>query len=320
MIRYLLTILAVGGLLEMKAQDFHLSQYNNAPLYMNPAVAGQTLMKRAQYRISSLHRSQWGNVSQKAFSTAYLGFDVKLDDRWGMGLNVINNQAGSSVFRTLNIMWSGSYNIMNDRSREHVLTTGVQLGLMHKSFRLDNATFDAQYDGSTGTFDQSLDHLENLNSESIIRLDAGWGMYYRYKPRGTGYSVNGALAISHLAFPNESFEDTRALTPLHWKVNAGGEWKAAKGISIDPSLLFMYQKGATELNISTQGSVRLKNPDYHVLGLLGYRLKDAAIVGVGMKYREINGMVSYDFNTSYLSNYTNRRGGYEISLVYQGLK
>ena len=52
--------------------------------------------------------------------------------------------------------------------------------------------------------------------------------------------------------------------------------------------------------------------------MLAYRWKDAAVAGVGMRYKQFIGMMSYDFNTSYLRSYTSGRGGFELSLTYQG--
>jgi hypothetical protein len=47
-----------------------------------------------------------------------------------------------------------------------------------------------------------------------------------------------------------------------------------------------------------------------------YRLKDAFILAANMDYRNFNVGFSYDVNTSKLREATNRRGGFEISVIY----
>jgi hypothetical protein len=47
-----------------------------------------------------------------------------------------------------------------------------------------------------------------------------------------------------------------------------------------------------------------------------YRIKDAFIIAANMDYRNFNVGLSYDINTSKLREATNRRGGFEISIIY----
>ena len=47
---------------KVQGQDFHLSQYDAAPMYLNPALVGQF---DGQYRLHGHYRTQWGSVSTK---------------------------------------------------------------------------------------------------------------------------------------------------------------------------------------------------------------------------------------------------------------
>lgn len=310
----LLSVLSIS----VNAQDFHLSQFEEAPLYLNPAMAAQNLREGMDYRASSLYRSQWGSISTQPFTTGYLSYDAKYKDKWGVGINLINNQAGSPTFRTFNLMLSGSYNIMSDPSKEHFLTTGLQFGLMNKSFKTDDLIFDQQYSSSTGEFDPSVSSGENLASTSIYRFDAGWGIYYKYRPTNQKYSPYAGLSLGHISFPNQRFLGDKEAMPIIWKINAGADIEINDEIEIRPAFLMMHQKKAQEYYLNVNGKYQLSNDDYDLRMLLGYRLKDAFVLGIGMRYKEFIGMISYDINTSYLSNYTNGKGGFEFGISYQG--
>ena len=52
---------------KLAAQDFHLSQYDAAPMFLNPALVGQF---EGKYRVHGQYRTQWGSVSSKPFNTA----------------------------------------------------------------------------------------------------------------------------------------------------------------------------------------------------------------------------------------------------------
>lgn len=302
-----------------KAQDFHLSQIYAAPLYLNPALTAQNLEKGTDYRVSSLYRSQWGKISTKPFTTGYFSFDSKFGDKWGVGINMVNNQAGAPTFRTTNLMLNGSYNIMNDPNGEHILTTGVQIGLMNKSFKTNSLYFDQQYSSTTGTFDQNLSSGETFTSKSTYHLDAGWGVYYKYQPKGQIYSPFAGLSLGHISFPNQRFTGGKEAYPMQWKVNIGAGFQVKENIKITPSFLYMYQKKAHEAYFNVYGTYQLENKDYDLRAGLGYRSKDAFVIALGMRYKEIKGMISYDLNTSYLANYTNGRGGFEIGVSYCGI-
>ena len=99
----------------------------------------------------------------------------------------------------------------------------------------------------------------------------------------------------------------------------GADWNINEKWSVMPKMLCMYQKRATEFYMNSQGVYRLENPDFDIRAALGFRWKDAVVFGLGMRYKDFIGLMTYDFNTSYLRNYTGGRGGFEFTLVYQGV-
>src|SRR5206468_2671076 len=96
---------------EIKAQDFHLTQYDAFPLYLNPALTGNYPNEEgADYKIAQVFRSQWHSVVSKPFTTYGLSIDHVIK-RFGVGGYLLNNRVGAINFNTFNFQLSGSYSI-----------------------------------------------------------------------------------------------------------------------------------------------------------------------------------------------------------------
>ncbi len=301
------------------AQDFHLTQYEVARSYLNPAETGQNLDRNEDYFAAMGIRNQWSSISSKPFATQYLSYDARFKKRWGVGIYLVNNQATTNKFRHMNVMLSGAYKIIDDNSGQQIFTTGLSLGLINQSIGTTDFLYDSQYDGSTGTFNSGLESGENNFRNGKTNLDVNWGTYYKYAPSGEIYAPYIGVSLRHITFPNTSLiNDVIARTPMLLSVNGGSDLEINKEWTVRPAVLFQYQKKATELNFNTGVKYQLENEDFDLRAQLGYRLKDAFIAGFGMRYKEWTGFASYDFNTSYLNNYTGGRGAFEFTLVYKG--
>jgi len=207
---------------------------------------------------------------------------------------------------------------MSNSDDKHILTTGLQLGVMNKSIKTDDLTFDEQYSSTTGDFDESAFSGENFQTNSLYKFDVNWGIFYKFNPPGKKYHPYAGFAISHISLPGQNFTEERDVMPIQWKFNLGTEWDINDNIRITPGILYMYQKSATEFIIKTNLIYHLSNENYDIRANLGYRLKDALIIGLGMRCKDFIVTMSYDYNISYLNNYTGGNGGFEISISYQG--
>lgn len=319
-IRSYITAIALLTAAPAFAQDFHLTQYETAPMYLNPALTGMYFGEDGDYRIHANYRSQWRSMVKQPFVTANIGYDMPYK-RFGMGAYIIDNKAGTGGFGTLNFMLSGAYNIMKDASGRNNLTAGMQLGILYKSFDLSKFTFDTQYSPSAqGGFDTGISSGENFDKTGIVRLDAALGVFYKYRDKNKKVNPFGGFSVYHLNKPNESFTDYESRLPMRWVLHAGTDIQANEKLKIVPGVLFMTQAKATEININALGYYQIKESDYDAVFGLGYRHKDAIMVQLGLKQKNNVVRVSYDINTSYLANFTGNRGGIEFSLIYTGFK
>ena len=90
----LMFLISVFTLQIAGAQDIHFSQFFEAPLYRNPALAG---LMNADVRVQTIYRSQWNSVAN-AYKTASLNAEYKIpvvsDDYLTLGAQVFYDRSG----------------------------------------------------------------------------------------------------------------------------------------------------------------------------------------------------------------------------------
>ena len=299
------------------AQDFHLSQYDAAPQYLNPALTGMYFGDKHPYRFNANYRSQWKSLGGKAFSTATLGYDMPYK-RFGVGGFVINNRAATGGFNTLNFLLSGAYNIMNDANHKRNLSVGLQMGIFQKSYSSSSLLFDNQYSSSAGGFDPTISSGENFSGNSLLRFDANLGIFYMMKDESKNVNPYGGFSIYHITQPNESFTSLKNKVPMRFNLNGGINISVSQQVMLSPTFLYMNQARSAELNIGALSYYKLKDSEYNLILGFSYRDKDAVIIHTGLKQGANIYRISYDINTSYLNTFSKGRGGIEFSVIYTG--
>lgn len=320
--------------LGVSAQDYHLTHYDVATLYMNPAQTGMYGRETGDYRVYFDQRSQWRALGIKPFLTTYLAYDQPYHNwgkNFGLGGYIINNNGGIGNFNTLTFMASGSYDILNtkkkgivieaDKKDNHLLTVGLQMGLFYRSTNPNALNYDVQYSyNNGGAFDQSIPSNETYNRVNITRFDANYGLYYRYMERGKKALPYAGFSMSHLTRPNESLTGGMTRIPIRWVGYAGCDIKIDDKMKVVPRILYMNQARAYEFTPGFLFYYRINENEVKVFGGVDYRWKDAVLASLGLKHENYAIRLSYDINTSYLKNYSNGRGAFEVSLMYIGEK
>ena len=67
-----LLLLLVLCTARVQAQDAHLSMYDAAPLFLNPAMTG---VFQGDWRVHGQYRTQWKAVNFKPYNSALISFD-----------------------------------------------------------------------------------------------------------------------------------------------------------------------------------------------------------------------------------------------------
>ena len=297
----------------LKAQDFHLSQHDAAPLYLNPALVGQF---DGKYRVHGHYRTQWGSLSSKSYKTAAISFDIPLK-KMAFGAQIINRRAGAGDYNALGVLLNGGYSFTIDKSKTHKVSIGLQAGAIQKSFNFNQLYFEDQYTTTGGgTFDQSLPNGETFGNSSFWLPDVNLGLVYYYGK--DQMRINPFIGVSafHITQPNETFYGEESKLPMRYIAHGGAKVNLSEKIQLMPKLLYMSQENAQEINYGLMLHYHMGSSGAIILFGPTYRSADAFILEGGLKIGSYEAKLGYDFNTSELNDFSDGKGGFEISLTY----
>lgn len=303
-----------------KGQDIHFSQYNAAPLQLNPALTG---VNGQDYRVGASYKSQWGNVGK--YNTVAASYDMAVLRRsaksnyGGIGVSLFSDRAGDLSFSTNQVNISLSYTVILNKNASQLITAGLVGGFGQRSIDYSKVTTDNQF-GESG-YDPNLSTGENFGNSRKLYADVGAGLLWSYsKDKNTNFYAGAA--VTHLNQPNLSLLNNRE-EKLFVKItmHGGAHFKLANQLYLLPSFMILNQGPHWEYNIGTLLKFKKSNlPTDRTAFYIGaaYRVKDAVIFMGRVDIVGINIGISYDMNLSKLTPATKLNGGPEISLVYTG--
>jgi type IX secretion system PorP/SprF family membrane protein len=295
-------------------QDFHLSQYDAAPLNVNPALTG---IFKGDYRIHGHYRTQWAAVATKPFTTGLVSFDMRHNKEWAFGGQIANFRAGTGGFNVVSVLPSASYRLVLGEKKHHALSFGAQIGFFQKSINASSLTFANQYVKTNGgEFNTALSSGETFANNGIFKLDINAGMMYYFTKPHNRINPFGGFTFYHLNRPTESFLGEFNKLAIRPQIIGGTRIIINPKIAITPKLFYQYQDKASEFTYAVSSQFYLDQYDVFLLGSIIFRDEDAAIFEFGARYGNFIGRLSYDINTSSLNNVSSGRGGTEFSLTY----
>jgi type IX secretion system PorP/SprF family membrane protein len=308
----LLSLIALVGAGQLQAQDGQLSQYDAAPVLLNPALTG--MYENADFRMGSNVRSQWNSLSSSFLTTAF-SYDMSMQRRYGFGSYLSNyNMAG--IMNTFQFGVTGAYNV-SDSKADHTLSVGVNLGLIYKKINDQQLVWDAQYDD--GYFNSDLPSGEFMQRGARLMPEVSAGVAYRATNPRKRVNPFGNFALFHVTTPDEAILQTEE-SELHirYSVNGGVRVKVMDQLILIPQGVYMRQGNDQMIHAGMLAEFNIGGSMYSVIGGGSYRLDDAIVVQAGLKHKNAMYRFSYDINTSPLKAYTNNNGAYEFSIIYYG--
>lgn len=292
------------------AQDVHFSQFYAAPLYLSPSFAGST----DGARLAMNYRNQWPGIT-KAFSTSAVSFDNFFPRfKSGIGIQVIQDKAGSADLTFNHIGLQYSYNVqLND---EWQFVPGIQFAYGSRALDFSKLIFADEEIG--GGASGSWERLSNENTEFVDF--AASALFYNQK-------FWGGLTLDHLMQPNHSFlgeeiKLNRKIT-LFGGYNIWTEKRRRLGLERSFSMSFRYQNqlafnqldlgvywlnAPIEVGIWYRGLPVFKNVDQRIN-------HDAIILLMSYKYGPFRIGYSYDITISGLG--LQSAGAHELSLIFE---
>jgi type IX secretion system PorP/SprF family membrane protein len=314
--------------LEAFAQDPQFTQIYSAPIYLNPAFAGNLeydcrKLPASRIRTNINYRTQYGND----FSTLYASIDYReKTGKLGLGATFIQDEYGLGPVSNTQASLVASYKIPIDLSWQ--IHTGVQIGYQYRNVNLGRFVFPEQI-SDNGISNSSNANLLNGADARFLDLGLG-GLIFNDK-------MYIGLAAHHLNRPNQSFRGDSVQDPLEVKLSIHGGYKImlnkSKGFkksrkpekSITPTCHFRYQKPFRQLELGTfvnlepaifglwyRGLPLIKGPD-------GRFNQEAICVMAGAKLPTDYGLlrlgISYDYPVG--NNISSLGQTFELSLGYQ---
>lgn len=313
---YLVFFVLSGHLLF--AQDVHFSQFYLSPLTVNPAQTGNF---DGSWRFSGNHRNQWRSIG-KPFNTTSIGYDRNIylySEQFSGGLIYLFDETGGANLKMHKIALSGAYHKTFGIHKFHI---GFQPTYVNKSFDLTGTSFPSQYDRNSGSFNANLPNADPFVNNQANYFDFNSGIAYsinlaRFKPE-IGF------ALFHINKPKESFFNTSYTVPLRSTLTIKSEIILSSNFVLMPNFLYMSHQKASELLFGSNIMYNLKDNELEAKGAyIGVLLRDginrntdAAIVIVGMKFKQLEVGFNYDLNISELKTSTDLKGAYELSVIY----
>lgn len=304
-----------------KAQDIHFSQYYNAPLNLNPSLAG-FFSEDIRFIANSKH--QWGAVPVN-YLTFSSSFDQKLNYKkvkngfFTRGGLFNFDHAGDSKMSLLQLATNFSY--VKRIGELNLIGIGAQLGLRSRFFDDRNLTFDKQYNGES--FSPRTASGENFNDRSSLVVDFGIGLNYRMQLKDKRTHLDFGAAFFHPHEPNVKFISDQSATLASRKVfYVMTNIKATKKLDVVTNVGGQSQGAYNAFFISNLYKIYLVQSKYKKRAVqIGatYRFaerEDAFIPTVEFITERYRLGFNYDVTISPFNVANNGRGGPEVSFQY----
>jgi type IX secretion system PorP/SprF family membrane protein len=305
------------------AQDPHFSQFFEAPLLRNPALAG---IFDGDVRIQGVYRSQWASVTTPyqtgSFNGEYKQPIGKGNDFLTIGGEILYDKAGSTDFTTVNLLPAINYHKALSGERNKYLSLGFMGGFVDKSIDRSKITTNNEFDGQG--YNPSLGDGEALTQFNYHYWDGSVGLSFNSSindSKTDNYFVG--IAYFHFNRPRNSFysDPVVELNPklvFSSGVRFGLDEQSYLTIDADYSKQGSYTEAIAGATYSYKIGEDLSKPDY-VIHFGGYlRWKDAFIPFLKFDYNPLQIGFSYDANISELNTVSQTRGGFELSVTYVG--
>lgn len=317
---FILFLIFFGGVMilenKVQAQDPQFSQFYAAPLYLNPAFAGNTQMSRAGIN----YRNQWPSINAN-FTTYSAYFDHFFDRiNSGVGLIVTRDEEGVVGLRSTSVGAQYAYQLrLTDRL---TFRPGVQVGVYNRNLNFDRLTFGDQWDPECQCFQNPTGEPPTGQSKTFLDLSFGGVLYSQNF--WFGYSV------FHLNEPNQSIVGEQSRLPMKHSFHTGykillntgyrkGYTKSGDERSISPTAQYKMQGGFQQLDLGVYTTLEPMVVGLWYRGIPfaapnGFSGSESLVLLVGYAYEKISIGYSFDFT---LSDLGIRSGGaHELSISY----
>lgn len=298
------------------SQDIHFSQFFEAPLYRNPALAG---IVNGDYRIQTVYRSQWNSITD-AYKTTSLNAEFKLpiknDDYLTLALQVFHDKAGTTNLTTTHLLPAVNYHKSLSTTKSMYLSVGFMGGYVQRRVDRSKITTNSTYDNGGDGEDALIPQYGYWDGSAGISLNSQIG------DNPENNFVLGA-ALHHFIRPKNSFYNSAAVVVNpKWVFSADVRFGLSEysylTLHNDYVQQGSYSEKLTGALFTQKIGAYSDEPDFTIGAGGFFRWNDAFIPTFQLNYKPFALSMSYDVNVSGLSKTSYGQGGYELSLAYIG--
>lgn len=295
--------------------DPHFTQNYTYPMYINPAMVGQS---DGDYRASAVYRNQWSAFGNP-YRTTGLSFDASTNNNLALGVNIMNQSAGDGGFNYFTAYASVAYTgVKFGRNENQHIIFAMQAGVLNRHVDQSKFKWGEQWNPITG-YNASNPTTESFNKTSATALDMGTGFLYYDGSPDKKVNLFGGISFFHInkpADPIVSKQSTALNTiPMRYTIHGGASIKVADGINVVPHFLYNHQGTASE-SMFGMYIEKTVNEETNIMAGGYYRFKDAVAPYVGIDHKNFLVGLSYDVNTSQLGAMTRNVNSFELSFSY----
>ena len=293
----LVLILLLYSSVSVKSQDVHFSQFSKSTFLLNPSLSS---FQENDYKVTLQRRSQWESVAEP-FKTLSISAERKdLFPSHSIGIQFLNDIAGDAKFKTTGFNFS--YSKLFKITKINLLSIAAGAGIFQRSLSFEDLIFS------------QTEIYENINFW-FPEVNLGISNQYRVNKKIT--VVNG-ISLFHLNKAKQSLTGDNNVR-LNRKANFHSSLyhSTNQTLLLSPKIFYSTQDKEHEFIFAFDTEYLLKGDKNIILKSgLSYRWTDAIIYNFGAEIDSFDCLISYDINTSSLSEATNNKGGFEFSLVY----
>ncbi len=293
------------------SQDLTFSQFYEAPLLRNPALAG---IFNGDVRVKGNFRSQWASITvpfqTSAFSAEYkMPLNNSVGDWITLGLQATNDVAGDIKLKRTALLPVISFNKSLSQINDSYLSIAFMGGPVSTQF---NPT------------EIKMHQVQALNNTGYTYWDMGAGLTYSSN-YGDDIRYYLGAAMYHINNPQLNyFSSNTEFSVLGRKLvlNAGITAQTSDNNKVQGYLDYFKQDGNEQFLAGMLYGVEL-NRRYNDEKTMGvnfgafFRWGDALIPVINFDIYDWNFGLSYDVTISKLSTINQSRGGMELSATYR---
>lgn len=238
----LIIVITFGICDQANAQEAIFSQYELAPLYLNPALTGDF---NGRVRVAGIFTNQLRQFYSNSWTTGGLSADVNIPlggmTSFGFGCLVYSNGAGSNKRHRYNLSSSLAHYITKNTDSYNLISIGLNIGTVYSKSRFIRTISD-----STIPFPNPFDEFNHQYQISYMNI--GSGVLWKQKMNSRLFYHVGFSAY-YLNRPNVSHYTTiDNILSVRLYFHGMLEFPLGKNISIVPNFVFSKQ-GDSNLNL-----------------------------------------------------------------------